>query len=316
MRKILIIVVCIFWGIGTTSFAQQVEVRASLDSNLILIGAQTNLRLEVFKPEGLSVVFPPVLDTLARNVEVIDVTPVDSVKTEQGKVRLTRNYTITSFDSGYHQIPPLPILALGQNEQYDTFYTQPLGIDTWLVPVDTSLAIKPIKGPENIPLSFREVLPWILGILLVVALAAGGYFYLKKRKQRPAPEAKPPKPQEPPYVIALRELDQLKNDKLWQAGKVKDHHARLSEIMRKYIESRFQIPALEHTNDEIFSAFQHSGLVDKVPYESLRQMLFLADLVKFAKGKPQPSDNHRSMEQAYEFVEQTKTSLETSEKVE
>ena len=113
------------------------------------------------------------------------------------------------------------------------------------------------------------------------------------------------KPKEAPHVIAIRELDKLKGEQLWQSGQLKAYHSRLTDIVREYIEHRFDIHTLERTSDEILDSFKNTGLSERVPFESLRQMLFQADMVKFAKGNPLPEDNMRSLEQAYNFVKKT-----------
>ncbi len=285
-------------------FGQAIQVKASLDSSYLLIGARANLTLEVIKPEEVAVRFPLIVDTLTRTVEVLETSPIDSALTEEGLVKLTQTVALTSFDSGYQRVPPLPFVTQTV-KGIDTFFTEPVGFDLLLVPVDTTQAIKPIKGPETVPLTLQELLPWILGGLMLVALAVGLYIYFKKRKKPEEGVNRHPLPKEPAHVIALRALDSLKNEKLWQSGKVKTYHSRLTDIVRGYIEHRFKITALEQTSDEIFDSFRNSGLANQVPFENLQQMLHLADLVKFAKGKPKPDENYRSLEQAYEFVEKT-----------
>ncbi len=284
--------------------SQQVSVKAALDSTDMLIGAQNRITLELIKPPGWWSAFPPVADTLTRAVEVLYASPPDSAQTEDGRMRLTRTLTITSFDSGYHVLPPFPFLTRNPERGLDTLYTNSLGLNVSLVTVDTTQAIKPIKGPEQAPLTFREALPWILGGLLAAALAVGIFFYFKYRKKPEAPTLRP-EPKEPAHVIALRELDQLKAERLWQSGETKSYYSRLTDIIRAYIEHRFRIPALEQTSNEILAAFDHTGPADYVPLEDLKAILYLADLVKFAKGNPKPEENARTLEQAYGFVEKT-----------
>lgn len=296
----------LIFGLCSVCYGQGVQIEASLDSNMILIGEQTQFNLAVQSKADVRIVFPTILDTLTRSIEVLDVSAIDSTRDADGLLTLMRNYTITSFDSGYHAIPSMPVLAqFVDQKQTDTLFTQPLGLNILLVPVDTSQAIKPIKGPENIPYNLLNAVPWILAGILLIALLFAGYYYYKNRNKNAEP-VMPTKPKEAPDVIAIRALDQLNEERLWQSGQVKEHHARLSSIIRAYIEGRFKIPALEHTNREILGSFRNTGLDREVPMDELRQLLYLADIVKFAKGQPQPSDNQRSVEQAYDFVMKTK----------
>ena len=292
--------------------AQEVEVKATLDSTYLLIGSQMNIALEVTQLDGAEVQFPTILDTLIRSIEVLNITDPDTSLTDDQRSRIIRQLTITSFDSGYHIIPPLPFLVKNNSGGTDTLLTNPLGLEILLVPVDTAQAIKPIKGPADMPYTLADAMPWILAGLLLAAIATGLYFYFKKRK-KPEEAVVRPKPKEAPHVIAFRGLEKLKEEHLWQSGQLKAYHSRLTDIVREYIEHRFQIHTLERTSDEILTSFKNTGLDQKVPFENLQQMLHQADLVKFAKGKPQPEDNVRSMEQAFDFVKQTIKRIENEE---
>lgn len=314
-KHVILMAVCISFGLKT--FGQQVEFKASLDSTTLLIGEQTTLTLNVRKPDHLDVAFTSNMVDLHPALEVLGISEVDTNRLENEWMELSRAMTITSFDSGYHVISPIPLHVLQENGKVDTITTNPLALTILLVPVDTSQSIKPIKALEEMPVTFREMLPWILGSILFLLVGFFIYYYIRRRQLAATETIAPQKPKEAPHVIALRELEQLKTEKLWQNGEVKAYHSKLSEIIRAYIEDRYQILALEQTNDEIFSALENNGLSKEVPFETLKQLLSLADLVKFAKGNPQPTENSRSLEQAYQFVRETiqKPKLAEPEKV-
>ena len=113
------------------------------------------------------------------------------------------------------------------------------------------------------------------------------------------------RPLEPAHVIAFRELDRLKEEKIWNRGMVKEYYTRLTEITRKYIERQFDIPAMESTTEEILDAFKRANLDDNLLNEMLKELLELADLVKFAKEDPLPVDNQTNLNNAYIFVQKT-----------
>lgn len=301
IKKQFSIIVFLFGWLAVS--AQEVSVKAALDSTHLLIGGQMNVTLEVNQPAGVQVQFPTFTDTLTRSIEILDASTPDTSLTDDQRSRIIQRLTITSFDSGYQVIPPLAFLVKNQNGGTDTLLTNSLGLDVLLVPVDTSQAIMPIKGPADMPYTLQDALPWILGGLLAIAIAIGLFLYFKKRKK--PEEVVRTKPKEAPHVIAFRELDKLKEEHLWQSGELKAYYSRLTDIVREYIEHRFQIHTLERTSDEVLASFKNAGLADQVPFENLQQLLYQADLVKFAKGKPQPEDNMRSLEQAYDFVKQT-----------
>ena len=115
------------------------------------------------------------------------------------------------------------------------------------------------------------------------------------------------KPKEPPYAIALRELDRIKGAKLWQQGKTKHYYSEVTDTLRRYIEGRFEIPAMEQTTAEILQSFRYRrDLLTGKSFANLEQTLTLADLVKFAKYEPLPDDNSLALLNAYFFVNDTR----------
>ncbi len=112
------------------------------------------------------------------------------------------------------------------------------------------------------------------------------------------------KPKLPAHVIALNELEDLRLKKLWQAGKVKEYYTVMTDVIRVYLEDRFDINAIEMTTDEILAVMRKQNLESKVQ-QKLRQTLILADLVKFAKENPLPLDNDNSLSDSIVFVEET-----------
>ncbi len=307
MRKIEYLGIWFFFLIGAFSaFGQQIQVKASLDSTYLLIGAQTKLKLEATKPNDAELSFPLILDTITHSIEVLESSPIDTSLLENDLISLKKELLITSFEGGLHEIPPFRFFTTAIDGTVDTLLTDPLQLEILLVPVDTSQAIKPIKGPESLPITLKEILLWTLGGFGLVLLAVGILLFYKRRKKPEEAVIIKRVYKEPAHIIALRNLDKLKNEKRWQSGKIKAFHSKLTDIVREYIEHRFQIPALEKTSHEVFDYFRNTGLADNVPFEQLQQMLYLADMVKFAKGQPKPDENERSLELAYEFVEKTK----------
>ena len=85
----------------------------------------------------------------------------------------------------------------------------------------------------------------------------------------------------------------------------KEYYTLITDTLRKYIEERFGINAMEMTSGEILDLIRKNSEAQSV-YDNLRQILQLADFVKFAKMNPLPDENDLSMMNAYLFVNQTK----------
>lgn len=165
-----------------------------------------------------------------------------------------------------------------------------------------------IKGPHGAPFKIEEILDLIYlygGIALALGLLIWLFIYLRKKRNGEGRTFIKAKPKEPAHIIALRELDKIKDAKLWEHHKVKEFYTQVSNIIRAYIEHRYDQPAMELTSIEIFNAIKYLD-IDKKSMEQLRQVLELADLVKFAKFDPLADENALTLMNAYFFVNQTK----------
>jgi len=292
---------------GGYLYGQEVKVEARIDSTNVLIGDQVNLSLIINQPDSINILFPEFADTITESIEIINRTSPDTLHLDNKRLEITRKYNISCFDSGYHYIPPF-IFQYNRDSITANWATQPLFLHVSRVdvaPSDSSEVIFDIKLPAKMPVTLSEILPWIIGAVLTGLLIFIVVYYIKKRKKH-EPLFKIKKSEEPPHVIALRELDKLKDKKLWQKGKIKMYHSELTCIIRKYIEKRYQTPAMEQTSNEIIEALVQNGFNNNTQLEQLKMLLFSADMVKFAKAKPLPDENETALLNAYIFVNETK----------
>lgn len=282
--------------------AQEIRVSAKLDTATIALGDQTTLRLRADVPTGTAVGFPQLADTLSAKIPLVEAGTVDTSQGDPGRQIVTQTYVITSFDAGMQAIPELEII-IGDS----AYRTEALPLQVESVAVDTTKAIYDIKQPLDVSYSWldwlQDNLLWVLLALGVCMFIAALWFYLKKRNKKPAPEPVETVPDIPPHELALRKLHALRDQKLWQQGAVKPYHSQLSDILRDFLERRYRIPAMEQTTDEIFAALAATGMPDGQKAR-LRQVLTLADLVKFAREQPLHTDNEQSMAQAIDFVKE------------
>jgi hypothetical protein len=286
---------------------------ARLEKTNIFIGDQIRLTLEFTGPADIIVNLPQFADTILSKVEIVDKGKINTTESTDKKSKtLLQVMTITSFDSGTFAIPPIRVyFKQGKDTSQHFVETQPLLLSVQPVKVDMQKGIRDIKPPLEARFTFREALPYIIGILLVLGITAFIIYYLKKKKKKEPIFRLPPKPKLPPHEIALAGLEELRNKKLWQNNKIKEFHTELTEIIRVYIEDRFGIPALEMISDEISSAINKVDTDDKTKSE-LKELLSLADLVKFAKENPLPSEHDRSFNNAIDFVKGTIIQLTTN----
>lgn len=280
---------------------QDVSAQAGVDSTEYLIGDPIAVRVELRHPPGTA--FRLLLgDTLGG----FHVLARDSVRGEHPQ-RSAARVVFARYDSGRALLPPIAFRYRAPGDSLErTVETNPLLLTVRTVPVDTAADIRDIRPPLSLPLTLAEILPWLLGLLIV---AAGVYAWQRFRRRRPAAAAAPAfvPPPLPAHVIALEELGELKEKRLWQQGLVKPYYSELTEILRRYFENRFRFMALEQTTDEIMTSLRLRPGTDAVHADTER-VLRLADLVKFAKFQPAPAEHEAALQTAYAVVQSTAAS--------
>ncbi|MDA3954905.1 MAG: hypothetical protein PF485_14755 [Bacteroidales bacterium] len=298
--KLYIIHIVVMSVLFTVVKAQDVTVKAELDTSEFLVGDQIGLELEVKQPFNEFVGIPIFKEELNKQVEIIEQSEHDTTLLESGHFIIKKRMLITVFDSGYYVLPPIGFLYYS-----DTLKSEPIAFKVNGVAVDTSQAIKEIKMPNAAPLSFAEVFPWAsggLGLALLIFMIV----YVIRKIKRKEPILGRFKPREPAHIIALRELTRLKDDKLWQHDKIKSYYTILTDIMRMYLWNRYSIRTLERTSEEILDSLKASDFKDKELFDTLKDIFYTSDLVKFAKFKPIADEHEKCMNGAYSFVDRTK----------
>jgi len=165
-----------------------------------------------------------------------------------------------------------------------------------------------LKPQRTLPLRAEEITGYLFGglflLLNLAALLFALRYHLSKRGKHLSDLFKPAPPA-PPHVEAIRALEGLHNQKLWQNNKHKAYYSGLTDILRRYLAGRYGIGALEMTSDEIIETMRPEELPDKARMD-LTAILRDADLVKFAKATPEAEQNEADYLKAYYFVEETK----------
>ncbi|HXB41923.1 MAG TPA: hypothetical protein VNZ49_15380 [Bacteroidia bacterium] len=321
MNKYIKYLFCLLLASGFfKTFSQNVRVSAVMDTSKIRIGEQVKIDLYITHKatqKNLKIQWPRISDTLRKEVEVVNISRIDTTipdKSRPDEVEEHESVTITSTDSGFWALEPFSFVI--NDDTANPLSTEPLLLEVQNIPVDTAQAsIKDIKTTFEEPFDWHEYLPYIywtaaaLAIVIVIVLLV--YKYGKKGKV----VVKDTKPKEPPHITALAALEEIRQKKLWQEGKFKEYHTLISDALRMYIEGRYGVAAMELTSEEIFK-IMNGQVIDTISKEKLRQILTLADYVKFAKVVPIDVENELSLSNAFDFVNGTKREDEEIEKPE
>ena len=299
----LILTLAAFFLLANTFAQGDASVKVSVIQSKILVGDQLSYTIEAKHDAGKSrLQWASIPDTF-NNLEVIERGKIDTGT--QGDVTIYRQtLLITGFDSGVYVIPSFVFPVVPNSGTAYSLQTDALPVLVQTVAVDTTKPFRDIKDIIPIETTWREYLWLIIAAIALLVLVIGLIIYLKNRKTKPKPPPPSP-PVEPLHMQALRMLSTLEQKQLWQSGKVKQYYIGLTDILRSYIEARFNTPTMELTTDELLDSIKdHPELR---PYtNALAALLRKADLVKFAKAQPAEEEHMLAMEQSVQFVNDTK----------
>lgn len=290
-----------FWILGFGGYAQ-VSATLKADSAQILIGDYLNVQLTVKHPKGLNVHMPMPYGVLGE-MELVKDPAVDSVEKDEGMV-ITRSYIVSAYDSGTYTAGPVRLFFTNANGNADSVVSNSIPIRVNTLPVDTTKPVKPIKAPLEVEWSLIEFTYYIVAGLLLLILASIAFFVWRKNRKPKSVVIERPKPKDPAHVWAKRELRKLEDDKLLQKDEVKLYYSRLTDILRLYLEYRYEWLALESTTEEIAAEIEKYDIND-VAKKLLLETLRSADLVKFAKMQPGTEVNAKALDNVKDFVEVT-----------
>jgi hypothetical protein len=276
-----------------------------------------SIQYRVDNGKQIKIQWPEIADTIRKEVEIVSQSKTDTIipdKNNPFQFVQTKTLYITSFDSGYWAIPPFKFKV---NDDTNGVFTEPLLLAVSTITIDTTLAIKDIKPPFNENYTWldwiKDHMYVVYGTLVAILVVLIIIYLIRYFKKIKPPMVIVETAKIPAHIVAFEKLDKLKDEKLWQEGKLKQYHIMLTEIIREYIENRFKIQALEQTTDEILYGFRNVA-IDEESRKKLKQILILADLVKFAKEQPLPNENEMSMNNSYDFVTGTKREEEDNNK--
>ena len=293
--------------------AQQVTVRASIDSLQLLVGEQTKIHLEVSMDADRKLRLPVIKDTLVRGVEVLDIAKPDTQKLNDDKRWLIRqDYTVTSFDSALYYLPPLEVMV--DDKEYRS---ESLALKVYSIPVDT-LHPDQFFGPKTIvevPLQWQDIDSMVYSLILMLLFGAGCVFLIVRLKNnKPIIKIIKIEPKLPPHQEAMKHIEEIKANKNIQREDPKLYYTELTDVIRTYIAERFGFNAMEMTSAEIIE--QLLQVKDKDSLKDLKYLFETADLVKFAKHAPMMNENDMNLVNAVDFINETKIEEEPGTKKE
>ena len=320
MKKyVLFVLTLLFWVVETQCFAspqiqignnlpQNVEVDGKVESTEVQVGKPFTLDLSLKVPYGWFVEWNDfATDTLSEQLDIIKRSEVERTADADSNVIVKQQLTLMTFDTGQVQVPPVGLTYARSFDDPDRLkaYTDPIKLYSTTMSVDTTMTYKPIVEPIDAPVKFKEVFPWILGALLLVLLAIGIWYWRKHRKPKVDVDGNIVRgPVIPPYDKAVGDLKKLREEKIWQSGKVKEYFSSLTDIAREYIEGQFGVNAIEMTTDDILEEVKPLHF-PKETFDKLKDTMEIADLVKFAKYSASTLESDTALNSMTDFVNES-----------
>ena len=293
---------------GVLTLSAQVTVEASIDSIEMLVGQQVHVTLKAIVKENSKVEFPQFTPSqyVTPGVEVLSSQPQEDQSADGGDfIEKSVVYTLTSFDDTLYYIPPL------------TVKSKSLALKVLTIEVDTT-NVNQFFGPKGVqenPFLWSEWSPvfW-LSVLLLIILALTYYLYVRLRDNKPIITNIKIVKKLLPHQKAMKEIEQIKADKMVTSENSKEYYTKLTDTLRKYIEERYGFNAMEMTSSEIIENLMVSQ--DQKALDELRHLFTTADLVKFAKYSTLINENDMNLVNAIDFINQTKLENMPVEEVE
>ena len=307
MKKTLLLIIL---SVGTLVASAQVTVEAAIDSIEMLIGEQVHVTVTATMKEGSKVEFPVFKPTqqLIPGVEVLKSTELGTKGKDGGFVDRQVVYTLTSFDDTLYYLPPFVVKVDGKPYESKSLALKVIGIE-----VDTT-RMDQFFGPKDVqdnPFQWSDwsLLFW-LSVLMLVLMAVGYYLYMRLRDNKPIITHIRIVKRLLPHQKAMKEIEQIKADKMQNSENPKEYYTKLTDTLRKYIEDRYGFNAMEMTSSEIIDRLEKALTDDTKDAATmkaeLRQLFTTADLVKFAKYSTMINENDANLVSAIDFNNQTK----------
>lgn len=282
----------------------QVSVEAVIDSIQIFVGQQAHVTLTTHAKENAKIEFPQFKPTeyITPGVEVLSNHELDAKPQDNGFVARSMVYTLTSFDDTLYYLPPMTVKIDGQ-----TYKSKSLALKVLTIEVDTT-NVEQFFGPKDVQDSPFQWSDWSLSfwlsVVLLVLLALCYYLYLRLRDNKPIISRIRIVKRLLPHQKAMKEIEQIKADKMVASENSKEYYTKLTDTLRKYIEERYGFNAMEMTSSEIIEKLM--AVQDEKALSELRHLFLTADLVKFAKYSTLINENDMNLVNAIEFINQTK----------
>jgi len=288
-----LLAITIYWSTG---YADPLDLKVKVDKDKVTIGDRIRYEIEIEYDDKIE----PEPIKIGENLGEFEIKDykIDEPKKTKTKRWLSHiSYILSAYTIGEFTIYPVHVKYKDANGEMHEAVSEEIKIVVEKVkrsPGDKD-DIRPLKSPVEIKSGFPVWLVAIFILVIIVCMAVLLYYMRKKTTIE-----EPISPPRPPEEVAFEELNALKDMRLIEKGLIKEYYIRISDIIRRYIESRYNVCALDRTTWELYREMRNSKRIDRTYIDKIRDFLEECDLVKFAKYIPE----EREIEEVYKKAEE------------
>ncbi len=272
-----------------------VSARLTAPTDRTEVGAPIEFTLAAMAPSDIALTLPEIATEFGP-FETRELRK--SSQRKDGQATYIIKFTASTYASGEQTTPPLTVAwndAAGKEQKLEIAGVA-IEVASLVGETFDPAKYRDIKGPVDIEVGRSW---WWLVAVVALGIAAAGVWMLWKRRRALELMALTPD------QWALGELARLESDNLVGRGDLHAYWVRLSDIVRQYIERRFEIAAPEQTTKEFLASAGDHPMIGAEHRHLLTDFLRAADMVKFAAYRPAESDCTRGLEAARGFVSET-----------
>jgi hypothetical protein len=229
---------------------------------------------------------------------LVAATPAAATPLADDKSRWLQTLTFEPLGPGELTMPIEPFQYRNAGGAWQTLRFRPLAVKVRTTITDPDLA--ELRDPTIIErLPAQESSAWI-PVIVIAALAlvtlGAAWFILVRRSSKQAT---------PGEHWALRELDRLSGLRLPEQGKFEGFHGLLANVVRRYLENKFELPARRRTTPEFCRVLEETNRLTPEDRKFVGDFLARCDLAKFAGAATTPADCAALAAAARDFILRT-----------
>jgi hypothetical protein len=281
------------------------KAELSLSPPSVRIGEHVRVFVSVEHAEGIEVRFPARV-LLVEGLDIVSAPRPEVRRLGPGQAVTERIFTVRAFRAGAYTVGPIELTLAGRDGLVAKLSTPSavLQVRATASAHEEIKDLRPVTGPVELApeawVSARGLVILLAGTAVITASAFAVKRWLVRREERR--RAPPPKPA---HEAALAALGKIRESTLLDEGRVAEFTDMVSDVLRRYLEARFALPAPERTTEEFLEELVRSPALDRTKKEFLAKYLAQCDLVKFAGDRPARRDLEGLYDRSVGFVRET-----------